>query len=175
MIVIVNKRAPKKIDDLKNKGYTIVDVTSKSSDFAELSPFYPHGDIVIDKYTSESVEGIWQGLKVFDSCGIDTTKFTNKTMKNLKRSCRKYGCVRGHLFENKVIPYIEARKKIYIPAYNNMLLKEKVATKLAPLLNVIKGGGCLALLDYDINEEIDNITKPLSHASCIKRHLLSLL
>lgn len=48
----------------------IIDVTSRSSEpWVHFSPFYPHGNIPVPLspgYVGESVEGIWQGLKVFE-------------------------------------------------------------------------------------------------------------
>ncbi|WP_374223344.1 hypothetical protein [Streptomyces sp. F63] len=50
-------------------GAEVIDVTSRAPEpWVRLSPFYPHGGIPVpycDDVTSESVEGIWQALKVF--------------------------------------------------------------------------------------------------------------
>ena len=54
-----------------------------------LSPFYPHGGIPVpfsEGYTATRVEGIWQGLKVFDNEDIDISMFLNETMKGIKRT-----------------------------------------------------------------------------------------
>ena len=161
-IQIVNKRAVKRIHEYKNKGYTIVDVTSKSDSFAELSPFYPHGNITYKQYTSKRVEGLWQGLKLFENAGMDTTKFEITSMKNIKRKCGK---VLGHTPD--LLDYVTAREQIYIPAYTQVL-KEKAKSKVEELLRLTK----LVLLDYDTNEDIQNTSKPLSHASIIKRYLM---
>lgn len=65
---------------------TIIDVTSKGDEpWVKFSPFYPHGNIpvpgIADAF-AESVEGVWQGLKVFESEGVDLKKF------NVSRSIR---------------------------------------------------------------------------------------
>lgn len=53
----------------------IIDVTSKAPEpWVRLSPFYPHGGIPVpysDGVTSQSVEGIWQALKVFKDADVD--------------------------------------------------------------------------------------------------------
>jgi hypothetical protein len=90
-VVIVSKRAKKVQRELDSKGYVLVDVTSSSSDplMQKFSPFYPHGSIPIPGMTgktSQSVEGVWQGLKVFQMDGIDASKFGVKNMKNIKRA-----------------------------------------------------------------------------------------
>lgn len=38
--------------------------------------------------TAQSVEGVWQGLKVFESEDIDTSKLAVANMKGIKRSVR---------------------------------------------------------------------------------------
>jgi hypothetical protein len=49
----------------------IIDVTSKGpKPWVRFSPFYPHGNVPVANspaYTAQSVEGVWQGLKVFAS------------------------------------------------------------------------------------------------------------
>src|SRR5689334_25408565 len=56
----------------------IIDVTSRSAEpWVRLSPFYPHGGIPVPGHlgrTSQSVEGIWQALKVFATEPEDFTK-----------------------------------------------------------------------------------------------------
>ena len=58
---------------------TILDVTSKGPDpWVRFSPFYPHGDIPVpgeSEMFAASVEGVWQGLKVFESADVDPLKF----------------------------------------------------------------------------------------------------
>lgn len=75
MIYIVSKR--RKLDSIKKQypNAIICDVTSTSpNSLVKLSPFYPHMNIPIPfspNYTGASVEGIWQGLKVFVGEDID--------------------------------------------------------------------------------------------------------
>ena len=71
MIFIESKR--KKLENILKKypGAIIADVTSQAKDgLVRLSLFYPHGDIPVPfckRYTAACVEGIWQGLKVFEN------------------------------------------------------------------------------------------------------------
>jgi len=57
----------------------IIDVTSKGTEpWVRFSPFYPHGGIPIPNTlgeTAQSVEGLWQGLKVFEREDIDPGKW----------------------------------------------------------------------------------------------------
>jgi hypothetical protein len=100
----------------------IVDVTSRGRDpWIRFSPFYPHGGIPVPfspQYISSSVEGIWQGLKVFESKDVDISKFTITTMKGIKRSSRSYGRILGHragVEGDHLLPYVAARREIYLP------------------------------------------------------------
>lgn len=71
-------------------GAQIVDVTSKGPQpWVKFSPVYPHGSIPVPftlGRTSESVEGIWQGLKVFESADVDESMLANRTMRGPKRT-----------------------------------------------------------------------------------------
>ena len=96
MIVIANKKSkPETLLKKYGADAVIVDVTSKATDeMIRLSPFYPHGGIPVPfspNFAAMSVEGIWQGLKVFENCGIDIDMFYNTTMKNIKRTVRRFG------------------------------------------------------------------------------------
>ena len=155
----------------------IFDVTSKG-EYKIFSPFYPHGGIPIPfsgTVTSQSVEGIWQGLKVFEHEGIDFSCFNNKTMKNLKRTIRTHGKCLGHqkgLGSKELLGYLTARKDIYIPSYNWML-KNKCQKEIQYFKKLLDEGKTIVFLDYDTNENVFDSSKPLSHASLIKSYLSS--
>ena len=78
---------------LKTINAILADVTSHAADdLKKLSPFYPHGGIPVpfsEGVTAMCVEAVWQGLKVFENCGIDTELFKNGTMRNIKRTVIK--------------------------------------------------------------------------------------
>ncbi len=173
MIIIESKR--KKIETIYKKypDAIIADVTSKANDgLVQLSPFYPHYGIPVPfspGYTATCVEAIWQGLKVFEHQGIDISLFTNDTMKNIKRTVRKYGKPLGHLKGvngTELLDYIEARKQIYIPTYQ-WVLENKVRWIIDRLKEASRTK-TIVLLDYDTNADVDNPRKPLSHASLVK-------
>lgn len=176
MIIIENKR--KKPENIL-KVYPdaiIIDVTSKAEgDWVKLSPFYPHGGIPVpfsEGFTASCVEAIWQGLKVFELYDVDTTLFGNKTMKNMKRTVRKFGKPLGHrkgVHGTELLGYIEARKQIYIPTYKWML--ENKALDLINKLRIMSQSRTIVLLDYDTNAVVEDYRKPLSHASLIKAYI----
>ena len=97
----------------------LLDVTSRGPDLGvQFAPFHPHGGVPIPMSgdrTAQAVEGIWQALKVFETCSIDESKFDVTTMNGLKRIVRRFGRVLGHqagLDGDELLPYVEARRKI---------------------------------------------------------------
>ncbi len=176
MITIESKR--KKIEAIREKypDAMIIDVTSKANDeFVRFSPFFPIGDIPIpftDGKKAVSVEGIWQGLKVFEDYDVDTQMFYNCDMKNLKRTKRKFGRCLGHrkgVNGDELLGYIEARKLIYLPSYKWVL--ENKLQKLVTAIRVISKNKPVVLLDYNTNPDVNDPKRPLSHASLIKAYI----
>lgn len=176
MIIIESKRKKRENIQKEYPNAIIADVTSKAEDgLVRFSPFYPHGSIPVpfsEGWIATCVESIWQGLKVFESADIDTELFRNDTMKNIKRTVRKYGKPLGHrkgVNGTELLNYIEARKQIYIPTYR-WVLEHKVKEIIDRLRDAsqIK---TIILLDYDTNSDVDNAKKPLSHAFLIKAYV----
>ena len=175
MIVIESKRKKPATILKKYPNAILADVTSSAKDgLVKLSPFYPHGGIPVpfsEGYTATCVEAIWQGLKVFESCDVDVQIFKNDTMKNIKRTVRRFGKPLGHrkgVTGTELLGYIEARKQIYIPAYL-WVLENKVAS-IIERLREASNTKTIVLLDYDTNADVENAKKPLSHASLIKAY-----
>ena len=175
MIIIESKRKKAATILRKYPDAILADVTSGSKDgLVKLSPFYPHGGIPVpfsEGYTATCVEAIWQGLKVFEGADVDIQMFYNDTMKNIKRTVRRFGKPLGHrkgVNGTELLGYIEARKQIYIPAYR-WVLEKKVASIIERLREASKTK-TIVLLDYDTNSDVENAKKPLSHASLIKAY-----
>jgi hypothetical protein len=154
----------------------LVDLTSKSPEpWVRFSPFFPHGGIPVTHspgYFSMSVEGLWQGLKVFESEGVDVKRFYVSNMKRLKRTVRKYGPVLGHqrgLDSDQLLNYKDARYEIYLPAYK-WALDHKLSSEIDELKRLGEMRTVL-LLDYETNTDVDNLSKPLSHAGLVKQRL----
>lgn len=175
MIIIESKRKKPETILKKYPNAILADVTSKAKDgLIKLSPFYPHYDIPVPfspGYTATCVEAIWQGLKVFEHHGIDISLFQNDTMRNIKRSVKKYGMPLGHqkgVNGTELLGYIDARKQIYIPTYK-WVLENKVKYIIDRLRDASETK-TIVLLDYDTNADVDNPNKPLSHASLVKAY-----
>ncbi len=100
-------------------GVQWIDVSSSGDPpLDRFSPFYPHGNIPIPGLPgkfSDSVEGIWQGLKVIR--GQTAPRFFSGGGQ------KRVGKPRGHQFgdASRLLKLEEARRKIYIPAYHWML------------------------------------------------------
>jgi hypothetical protein len=152
-------------------GATVIDVTSRGDEpWVRFSPFFPHGGIPVpmSNETAQSVEGIWQGLKVFEQADVDTKRFTIASMSGLKRTSRKFGPVRGHragVTGQVLLPYLDARFAIYLPAYR-FVLEHRLAGELQQLRE-LAARGSVVLLDYETNGCVDDLSRPLSHASLV--------
>ena len=176
MIIIESKRKKPATILKQYPNAILADVTSSAKDgLVKLSPFFPHYGIPVpfsEGYTATCVEAIWQGLKVFESCDVDVEMFKNDTMKNIKRTVRRFGKPLGHrkgVHGTELLGYIEARKLIYIPTYK-WVLENKVGNIIERLREASKTK-TIVLLDYDTNADVENAKRPLSHASLIKAYV----
>lgn len=177
MIIIANKRRKQEKLLKEYPGAIIADVTSKAEDgLVMLSPFYPHGDIPIP-FTeggerAASVEGVWQGLKVFEHAGIDTEVMQNKSMRGIKRSVRRFGKPLGHqkgLYSRELLDYMTARREIFLPTYRWML-EHKAMPIVERLRAASRAGKTIILLDYNSSTDVDDPRSPLSHAYLVKAY-----
>jgi hypothetical protein len=175
-IIVKSRRASLERLHKTDPDAVIFDVTSKGSEpWIGFSPFYPHGGIPVPfspGHFSMTVEGIWQGLKVFETTDVDPSKLAIANMKGIKRSVRKYGKVIGHragLTGSQLLSYGEARRKIYLPSYQWVL--ENCVQSLLKQLQHLSTHKTVILLDYETNSNINNLSRPLSHAGLIKLFL----
>ena len=180
MIIVENKkRSMEKLKEEYPNAY-ILDITSSSPyRYGQLlSPFYPHRNIPIPGesggMTAYSVEGIWQGLKVFENAGIDRYSFKNDTMKNIKRTVRKFGRPLGHqygVFSKQLLNYADAKRLIYIPAYKYVLDNVPEVQNIIQRIKKQSEISDIVLLDYNLNPDNRDASKPLSHAELVKMYI----
>ena len=169
----------------------IVDITSNSRDTIILdtpfnsrevpakilSPFYPHGNIPIpfsNGMTASCVEAVWQGLKVFQEADVNIETFKNDAMKDLKRTVRKYGAPLGHrkgVYGKELLSYFDARMQIYLPTYKWVLDNVPEVHDVVMEIKAKAQQSDIVLLDYNINIDFRDITKPLSHAGLVKLYI----
>jgi hypothetical protein len=89
-----------------------------------LHPAYPHGNIPIPFFEHEkaiSVEGVWEALKLFETCGVDDSKFYITDMKNIRRTEEYYGNYIGHRIGSNILTYEESYDNIYKKLYTQIL------------------------------------------------------
>ncbi len=155
-----------------------------SAPFRALSPFAKHSEIPVpgrvcasilldlsegnlmpsdlDEAFSNTVEGIWQGLKVIDG-QTERAMFTGRVKKRRGRPS-------GHDFGYRIVDYLSARALIYVPAYRHVLQRAAVA---AVLDEVAKQGRSddVFVVDVSFSDNPFSARRPLSHAKLIVDHL----
>lgn len=177
MIYVVNKKRKEENILRDYPGAIILDITSKSSYAQKLSPFYPHGNIPIpfsNGATAMSVEGIWQGLKVFEHEDVCMDSFANDTMKNLKRTVRRLGYPKGHrkgIHGSELLDYLSARILIYLPSYEWVLENVPDVRNIVDKIKKKSEETDIVLLDYNTNLDFRNLSTPLSHAGLVKLYI----
>lgn len=174
--VVSRRRAAASIEAAYPRA-VVVDVTSRGPQpWVRLSPFYPHGGIPVPftpGVTSQSVEGVWQALKVFMHADVDPGKLAVTAMRGLKRTAAAYGPPLGHrrgVHGTVLLGYEQARREIYLPTYRHVL--EGPAAAEAARLRELAERGQVLLLDYTLNGDPADLRTPLSHAALLRRHLL---
>jgi hypothetical protein len=179
MIYIESRK--RKLEKIKEEypDAVILDITSNSETrYAKiLSPFYPHGNIPIpftDGLKATCVEAVWQGLKVFEGVGVDFATFKNDTMRDLKRTVRKYGVPQGHskgAYSKELLGYFEARMLIYLPTYKWVLDNVPEVHHVVERIKEQSKIQDIVLLDYNTNIDFRDISKPMSHAGLVKLYI----
>lgn len=158
-------------------GAHIIDVTSRGAEpWVRFSPFFPHGGIPVPfspGHYAQSVEGIWQGLKVFDGEGIDPSRFEIVTMRGLKRTVRAHGRVLGHQQGlgggGPLLDIVTARRDIYLPSYG-FVLEHRLRAEVDHLRGLAVSN-LVVLLDFETNCDVANTRRPLSHAGLIAKRV----
>ena len=179
MIFIENKKRKIERIEADYPNADILDITSTSPKrYSQiLSPFYPHGNIPVPfspGVYATCVEAIWQGLKVFENQDVDISLFSNNTMKNLKRTVRKFGKPLGHrkgVNGKELLSYFDARMMIYMPTYKWVLENIPEVKNVINRISERAKTNDVVLLDYNTNIEFRDITSPLSHAGLIKLYI----
>ena len=154
----------KEAKKLRFDGKEVIDVSSKGAQpYNQLSPMYPHGGLRVPgmSYTfADSVEGIWQGLKVFKSKGVDTSRFVGPGKK-------RPGKPQGHQYQDRLLGYREARYKIYKPLYSDMVKTKATSIAQKMVLDMYNNPRTVYVHDYESNPDIDDLSKPFAHASLL--------
>lgn len=176
MAISVMHRAAAARAAKRHPGAVVLDLTSRGPDpWVRFSPFFPHGDLPVPRSpgrTAASVEGVWQALKVFEHADVDESKLHITTMKGLKRTSPRLGRVLGHrdgLGGARLLPYIEARRALYLPTYR-LVLEQRLQPEVAELRRLAAAGD-VVLLDFEVNTDVDDPSRPLSHAGLVMHYM----
>lgn len=116
-----------------------------------------------EQLRADSVEGIWQGLKIINGQ-------TNPSLFQ-GRPCKCKGKPEGHQFGNDILGYEEARREIYVPAYVYHTVNNALPAAWPDLERRLQDGD-VELHDVEKNGSITDLTCPLAH-SAILVHLLN--
>jgi hypothetical protein len=149
------------------KGSLVYDVSSYAEyPYCTLSPFWPHGGIPVPGLpgtTSDSVEGIWQGLKLIGG-KIAVRYFSGQGSK-------RGGVPRGHQYGDRLLKIVEAREKIYRVAYEWMLTRRADAELIAGFINQSKAGVAQYFHDMSNNGRIGEPNEGWAHAAVLVQYL----
>ncbi len=160
-----NGQSGRKIGGLKSSIF--YDTSSRSFFGQYLSPFSTKGVLKPvpgnQDFYSKSVEGIWQGLKIIDQ-KTDYSLFESEKPKKRKfepysETKFKYNC--------QEIGLIEARKKIFMPAYKFMLDIVVPQALIENIMRTYHAGVNQYFYDVDDNRDIDDATRSYSHSSLL--------
>ncbi len=175
-ITVHSRRTPLAKLEAKYPGAAIIDVTSRGpAPWVRFSPFFPLGELPIPFTAGRkgaSVEGIWQGLKVFERADVDLAVMAKTSMRGLKRTVRRYGRCLGHrrgVDGDTLLGYIEARHAIYVPLYR-FALEQRLHAEVIELETLARRSS-VVLLDYETNCDVDDPRRPLSHAGLVAAYL----
>ncbi len=149
------------------KNAAVIDVSSYAdAPFCTLSPMWPHGGIPIpgrDGETSDSVEGIWQGLKVIRG------KIAPRYFRG--QGHKRGGKPLGHEYGGKLLKIVEAREKIYRVSYEWMLEHRADQALLEEFIGNALAGRAQFFHDVSSNGNIGNPEEGWAHAAVLVQYL----
>lgn len=181
-IFIANRRRLPKTLRAEFGDIPFFDVTFAGRDplFSKLSPMYPHGDLPVPytegTLTANSLEAIWQGLKVFEHEGalLDVAALAKSGDKNIKRPPNeRRGKILGHQRglhpERPLLSLIEARAFIYAPLYL-WQLKHHCSKAIDALRKALEQSDIL-LLEAGTASNVRDIFTPMPHSELLRLYL----
>lgn len=134
--------------------------------YCTLSPMWPHGGIPVPGKpgtTSDSVEGVWQGLKLIGG-KIAPRYFAGQ-------GAKRGGIPRGHQYGDKLLKLVEAREKIYRVTYEWMLDHRADAALIAGFISQAFAGVRQHLHDVGNNGRMGDPDEGWAHAAVLVQYL----
>lgn len=149
------------------KGAVVIDVSSYAEHpYCTLSPFWPHGGIPVPGTAgavSDSVEGIWQGLKLIG--GKTAPRYF------VGQGAKRGGVPRGHQYGDKLLKIVEAREKVYRVAYEWMLEHRADPALVAGFVGRALAGVTQCFHDVSNNGRIGDPDEGWAHAAVLVQYL----
>jgi len=121
---------------------------------------------------SASVEGIWQGLTVFEQADVDPSRFSVTSLNNRKRSVRTCGRVLGHrqgIEGSTLLGSAEARRVMSLPTSHWVVVNHLQDALMQRKEHAEKQ--MVIVLDDETTGDLADLSRPLSHAGLVKRYL----
>ena len=149
------------------KDAVVIDVSSYADPpWCTFSPMWAHCGIPVPGMpgqTSDSVEGVWQGLKVI----------RGQTAPRLFRGKgqKRGGKPSGHQLGTRLLDVVEARLKIYRPTYKWMLQHRVAPALIEELVARALRGVTQYVHDVGDNGDINNTNEPLAHAALVVQYV----
>ncbi len=134
--------------------------------FCQLSPLYVHGGIPVPGMpgtVSDTVEGIWQGLKVIRG------RTAPRCFRGGGR--KRGGKPSGHRHGDKLLGVVEARLRIYRPAYEWVLTNRIDPGLIEEFVEQALRGVPQFFHDVGDNGDVNDTSQPLAHASLLVQYL----
>jgi hypothetical protein len=158
---------PYRLRDQAPAGTVVYDVSSYADHpLCTLSPFWPHGGIPVPGMpgtTSDSVEGIWQGLKEIG--GKIAPRFFSG------QGAKRGGKPRGHRYGDKLLGIVEAREKVYRVAYEWMLDHRADPALVGGFIDRAFAGVSQCFHDVSNNGKIGDPDEGWAHAAVLVQYL----
>ena len=149
------------------KAATVYDVSRYADPpYCTLSPMWVHGGIPVPGMpgvTSDTVEGIWQGLKVIRGA-IAPRYFDGPCGK-------RGGKPSGHRYGEKLLKIVEAREKIYRVSYEWVLVHRIDPALIGGFLDRAFEGVDQYFHDVSDNGNIGNPDEGWAHAAVLVQYL----
>jgi hypothetical protein len=148
-------------------GSAVFDVSSYAEEpYCRFSPMWVHGGIPVPGMpgeTSDTVEGVWQGLKVI----------RGKTALRYFRGpgAKRGGKPSGHQFGTREIGIVEARRLIYVPTYEWVLEHCIDPELIGRFVDAARAGVVQHFHDVGDNGDPNDPDQPLAHAAVLVRYL----
>ena len=149
------------------RGAVVYDVSSYADmPYCTLSPMWAHGGIPIPGMpgeSSDSVEGIWQGLKVIR--GKTAPRYFSG------QGHKRGGKPAGHQFGDKVLKIVDARNRIYRAAYEWMLDHRIEPELIERFIGLAFDGVAQYFHDVGDNGNIGDPNEGWAHAAVLVQYL----